>query len=65
MRRLMEASSDLISVEGAKLINKYGTSQSEPASEIYSPVLLCFSVGSGYISLFFFVTFACYRLQIL
>ena len=65
MRRLIEASSDLISVGGARLINKYGTSQSRPASENYSPLLSCFSVRIGYISYFFLLTFACYRLQIL
>ena len=33
-------------LKGAKLINKYGTRQSKPASEIYFPVFSCFSVGS-------------------
>ena len=45
MRRKIEASSDWI-VQGAKLKNKYGTTYSKSASEIYSPVLQSFSVVS-------------------
>ena len=50
MGRLIEASSDWI--VGAKLKNKYGTTQSKPASEMYSPVSQCLSLQSEYISLF-------------
>lgn len=43
---------DLCGGESAKL-NKYGTTQSKPASETYPPELQCVSVRSGYISLLY------------